>query len=377
MKYTIFFLLLSSFSFANNPELIIRADKYTPHVLPTWSKMPSTSPACNNHGISTKYLSFFGDERLHPAMMHLQQGKPSFSKPFANDISVSELFLTPNNTSIFALNYRGGTEGIYELDNNSELKQLILPKDFNNTLAMSRPSLVEGKVLFRSLNKDGLHTIYHGKNILLDEVKDIAYLYLPTSKDNQIVLKIGLGSPGEVNQNNKDKIVSIKNEISTTIAEDKDLNPQSAFLRFDNSPIPDGDGGAVFIAEHEIHGRSLWRNKGNTNTLIVSEKSFNIKLEYFSPDINNHGDIVFRAIQNGLRHVFAWNSQTQEVSPLLSQGQVLPSNEDDIQVINREKWPAFSGKPCITNNREAFIHTVLQSSKTLENKGSGIFKVKL
>ncbi|MGH1468632.1 MAG: hypothetical protein ACRBBP_07110, partial [Bdellovibrionales bacterium] len=206
MKYTIFFLLLSSFSFAKNPELIIRADKHSPHILPDWSKMPSTSPACNNQGISTKYLSLFGDERLHPAMMHIQNETPSFSKPFENDISISELFLTSNQTSIFARNYRGGTEGIYELNKDGALIQLTSPKDFSNTRAMSRPSMVDGKVLFRSLNKDGLHTIYHGKDILLDESGKIAYLYLPTSKSNQIVLKVGLGLPGEVDHCNKDKI---------------------------------------------------------------------------------------------------------------------------------------------------------------------------
>lgn len=314
---------------------------------------------------------------MHPAMMHIQEKNPSFSKPFANDISISGLFLTNKNTSVFALNYRGGTEGVYELNNEGALEQLVSPKEFNDTLAMSRPSIVDGKVLFRSLNKNGLHTIYHGKEPLLSEERNIAYLYLPTSKNNQIVSKIGLGVPGEVSRSNKDKIVSIKGGVVATLVEDKELNLKSSFLGFDNSPIPDGNGGAAFIAEHEIHGRSLWHHDGSTATLITSEKDLNIKIEYFSPDINLHGDIIFRAIQNNFRHVFLWNSKTKKIYPLLSQGQGLKLNEDNIQIINRDKWPAFSGKPCITNNREAFIHAVLESSKMNENKGSAIVKIAL
>ncbi|MGH1469185.1 MAG: hypothetical protein ACRBBP_09940, partial [Bdellovibrionales bacterium] len=172
-------------------------------------------------------------------------------------------------------------------------------------------------------------------------------------------------------------IVSVTNGVIKIFAEDKELNPKSSFLGFDNSPIPDGVGGAAFIAEHEKHGRSLWQHKDGKNTLITSEKEMGIKLEYFSPDINSSGDIIFRAIKDDFRHIFLWNSQTKKVSTLLSQGQKILSNEDNIQIINREKWPAFSGKPCITNNREAYIHTVLESSKTFENKGSGIFKIAL
>lgn len=41
MKYTIFFLPWSSFSLAETPHLVVRADKHNPHVLPDWSKMPT------------------------------------------------------------------------------------------------------------------------------------------------------------------------------------------------------------------------------------------------------------------------------------------------------------------------------------------------
>jgi len=293
MKITLILLsvLYSSLSLAQ--ELVIRADINKPKSLPTWSKMPSVSPACNDGGVAAKYLSFFGNENLHPALVQKSFGKNIFSDHFSSDLSISDLHFTKDEKVIFALNFRGGTEGVYSFDKDKKTRQLVDPKDFPNTSAMSRPSLVGSEVLFRSLNKNGLHTVYLGSKKILNEEKEIAYLYLPTVKKDQIVLKIGYGVPGEVSQQNQDKIVSIQNTIRTVVAVDKDFDSKSKFLSFDNSPIPDGEGGVAFVADHETHGRSLWLYKNQKMSLVFSGKNSLYELEYFSPDLNSSGSVVF------------------------------------------------------------------------------------
>jgi|GEM_PF-2672240 len=377
MKHLILFavLVFSLSSFASEPQLIVRADKHQPKGLPAWSKMPSMSPSCSNSGVAVKYLSLFGDEKLHPAVSFFQEKTISQTEPLESDISISELFITADQSIVFSQNFRGGTLGIFELSSDSRLKQKVKPSDFPNVDAMSRPSLLEGNILYRALNKDGLHTIYHGKKKILEESGDIAYLYLPTVKNNQITLKIGLGVPGEVSRKNKDKIVNIVDGKEVVVATDQDLDPTSEFLGFDNSPIPDGDGGVAFIAEHKIHGRSLWLYKNKLNKLIYASSPEKGRLEFFSPAVNPSGSLVFRVSKNKRISVLAWHKQG--LKTLMKQGQTVLTNEESIRVMNRDQWPAFSGKPCISNSGEAYIHAVLEGETNLENKGSGIFKIRL
>ena len=373
--FTVLFISISSFGY--EPELIVRADKSNPKALPVWSKMPSMSPSCSNTGLAVKYLSLFGDEKLYPAVSMFSKNNESHSKPFESDLSVSDLFITNNQSLIFALNYMGGTKGVFELDSKGTLTQKTNASDFPRVQAMSRPSLLDGKVLYRALNEDGLHTIFHGKEKILDEAGDVAYLYLPTVKNNQVALKVGLGLPGEVSQTNKDKILSITNGKVETISVDADLDSNSSFLGFDNSPIPDGDGGVAFIAEHKVHGRSLWHYKNKKMNMIFSSSKEEGTLEYFSPAVNTSGSIVFRIITNKRISVMAWDSKSQKLVRLMEQGQTVLTNEENTRVIDRPRWPAFSGKPCIADNGHVYINAVLENSINFENKGSGIFKIDL
>jgi hypothetical protein len=370
-------LLFCFTSFGSEPELIVRADKYQPKGLPVWSKMPSMSPSCNDNGVAVKYLSLFGDEKLHPAVSFFQRNKVLQSDPLESDLSVSDPFITDDQSIVFALNYRGGTKGVFQLGSDDKIKQITTPADFPNVRAMSRPSLLDGKVLYRALTKDGLHTVYHGSDKLFEESGEIAYLYLPTVKKNQFVLKVGLGVPGEVSQENKDKIISINSGKRVTVAVDQDFDPSSDFLGFDNSPVPDGEGGVAFIADHKTHGRSLWLYKDNKLKMIFESSDEKGNLEYFSPSVNASGSLVFRVIKNKRISVLGWNHQTQSVEILMEQGQKVFTNEASIRVIDRERWPAFSGKPCIANSGEVYIHAVLEGSENFENKGSGIFKLQL
>jgi hypothetical protein len=111
--------------------------------------------------------------------------------------------------------------------------------------------------------------------------------------------------------------------------------------------------------------------------MIFSEMESPYKLEYFSPDINKNGDVVFRVINNKRRAVLAWNSKTKRTEVIMEQGQSVDSNEKSLRIIDRERWPAFSGKPCINDSREVFVHGVLENEEDFENKGSGLFKIKL
>jgi len=375
MKFFLFFYINVFLSPALAQELVIRADISQPLNLPVWSKMPSTSPACNNEGVTTKYVSFFDEEVLHPAVVQKNSKGLSASEYFDHDLSISEVHFTSSQESVFALNFLGGTKGVLSLSSQGKVRQLVRSQDFPMTENMSRPSIVNGEVLFRSLNKDGLHTIFLGSKILMDEQNGVAYLYLPTAKSNQIVLKVGYGAPGEVSPQNPDKIISIQNSKHTVVAVDRDFDPTSEFIGFDNSPVPDGNGGVAFVADHVEKGRSLWLYKNGRMTNIFSEKESEGELEYFSPDVNSKGDVVFRTIQKKRRSIVHWSGDKKVLTEMMTQGQSVQANEANLRVMDRERWPAFAGKPCINERGEVYIHAVLENSLNNENKGSGIFRL--
>ncbi len=361
-------IVLSPFSFSQ--ELIVRADKHSPKQLPLWSKMPSATPKCSNGGfIATEFSALFGEENLKPALFTTST---LISEPFKSDISVSDLFIDDDGSVVFSKNFRGGTEGVFKFNSLGVLENVVSPHSFPDVIAMSRPSVVLGKVLFRALHKNGLHSIYWGEEKLFEETNNTAYLYLPTVKKNQIALKIGFGKPGDVDAKNQDKIVSVFGGELKIVAVDQDTDSDSEFLSFDNSPVPDGEGGVSFIAEHQEFGRSLWLYKNKEFHLMFSSKTE--KLEYFSPSVNKHGDVVFRTISSGKRKIQLLNSETKGLTTLMVQGDPVKGNEKNLRVIDRRNWPAFSGSPCITDDKSVYVHAVLESSVNYSNKGSGIFK---
>jgi len=100
-----------------------------------------------------------------------------------------------------------------------------------------------------------------------------------------------------------------------------------------------------------------------------------IALEYFRPSVGGE-KIVFRILQNNQRRgLYTW-SKEKGIKLTLSQGSNLVTNEGLLRVIDREKWPAFSGAPCVSSTGNLYINVVLEDLKGEENKGSGVFKFK-
>jgi hypothetical protein len=149
----------------------------------------------------------------------------------------------------------------------------------------------------------------------------------------------------------------------------------------DVSPQPTGQGEAVTIAEHKTFGRGLWwLTPHQKPQLLVREgsSSFVAKLEYFAPQANDQGHVVFRAIgQDGKRRVLALHKdQPQKLKTVLEQGQTVKSNTGPLRVIDRKDWPAFSGRPCLSIGGHVFVHAVLETTDGSRNAGSGVFWIR-
>lgn len=364
-----------------NFSLLIRADQFNPYFLPDYTLMPNMSAACfRKTQFAVRYWKV-GDEETKIFVKFYNGNNFVTSSGFDQGYVVSDLSINERGV-LFPVNDRLSTLGVFLISKEGVQKKIVNPNDFLNLKAISRPAFMKNEVLFRGVHGDGLRKLYIGQRALLkEESSNMAYIFLPSVRNDEMVVKINYGTPGEVKRSNPDEILLYQNNKFQSVAKDVDFDKDSKFLSFDNSPIPDGHGGVVFIAETEKDGRSIWYFKktssGHDLNMIYSPKkepSFG-ELEYFRPAVGN-GKIVFRLIYNGKRRVASWDSENG-LKIIISQGDSVITNEELLSVINKEKWPAFSGAPCVSSTGSTYIHAVLESIEDNENKGSGVFEYKL
>ncbi len=378
------FLLSSVFSTESEPgnyELLVRADQFRAYKIPSLTKMPNMTPSCYKEGMfSFRYWHVQGEIKR---VVSLFNGVDFVSsKDFDSDFVVGDTFLSDSG-AVFAVNERFFSIGAFLLKPSGEQEKIVDPNDYVDLRSVSRPALYKGLPFFRGLHKNGLRSLYLGKEKLVSEEaasSKIAYIFLPTVKEEEFAVRFNYGDPGQVNAKNPDEIFLYTNDEFKSVVKDNDLDKDSDFLDFDSSPVPDGRGGVLFIGKTKNEGRSLWHFIFDVETqtrrrkLIYSEDMGLGSLEYFKPAIGVD-KIVFRLIKNNKRSLIEYSRESKDFKVLVSQGDALKTNEENTRVIDRDKWPAFSGSPCVSNDGEVFFHAVLEESNTLENKGSGIFKI--
>jgi len=370
-------LLILSFAAHAEWDMVLRADQYEPYRLPVLSLMPNMDVACSDSGVGVRYW-VKTDDGVVSHIGHLQGNQFSSSRAFPESMVLSQPQLTTSGL-LFSANTQHKTHGLYTLES-GETRALTVSDELMQSRSLTAPKPYKGGVLVRRLRHDGIYELYLDEEKLVGEDSHgLSHIFLPQARNDSAVFKLSTGEPDEVPANGSAYLAMLTWDHARVImVNDRKRRPLSPFIRFDNSPQPLGDSGLVFIAEHATHGRSLWVKKELDFVLLAKESEGPVtEIEFFAPAANPRGDILFRGKnEKGQRAVFYVNfrqSSPQAPVSILSEGESLITNEGVSRVIDREGWPAFSGRPCVTDQGQAVLHVVLESLNGQVNHGSGIF----
>lgn len=148
---------------------------------------------------------------------------------------------------------------------------------------------------------------------------------------------------------------------NTLIAVDRDTNITSPYTGFDASrPAITDDGRVAFIATLFAGGRGVFLSDGTTTTTIATTTSGQgvSDIEFFPPDVNNQGQVVFRAKDaNGLRAVWVGDGVT--LRRVIGEHDIVPSDNGPARIDQNDSSPTFGGAPTINDDGDVVFHCTL------------------
>ncbi len=195
----------------------------------------------------------------------------------------------------------------------------------------------------------------------LDPKSEYSYLFTPTvTLDGRVAMKVRRGAPGELGDAQPDELrIFDLNGASVVVAQDRDADPQSPFIRFDNAMSVTPGGAVGFTAELD-NGRAICLVQNGQTVVMALEGDSGIKsIESFAPAFSNAGTTFFRAVSNqGVRSLYV--ATMTAVTPLLSVGQSIETD------LGKDTIAGFSGSPVCNGAGDIAVGVSLASgSKAL------------
>ncbi len=218
----------------------------------------------------------------------------------------------------------------------------------------------------------------HVADATLDLDSPYSYLFTPSFNDaRQIAGKVRLGPAGQVGEERPDQVrVFAADGSSTLIAEDRDSNPASPWVRFDNSVWLTPSGRVAFVAEDQAGDRTVVLSDGVTTVVVASEADAEVgDVESFGVAANDAGLVAFRAFDGaGLRAIFVGDGTTLvraigEHDPVLTD--LGPGRVDQ-----HDSSPVFGGSPALDAAGNLACNAALTPADDNQVEwGSGLLRV--
>ncbi len=396
------FIILAIFSYDSRaalpeyeaPQILARANIDDGYNLPPLSFLSNTNPVINNHGdVTFRVMALEGenDQAIWVKSFEEDLGKIIYVAPdqrFITDPSIND-----SGKIAFNLHDEGVTEGLFILDAKTQKVDQVLNPDNQPIQYYTYPQIKNnGHIFFRATDDANDRSFYEfsrGKlNKILEEGIDTqgiksSYLFKPSVNNSGLIaFKSRIGEKGQWDENNPDQILVIapstdaKNPGSKlmTIAKDRDSDPKSPYLRFGNSVSISKQGSIAFIAFVADLKKSIVISKDNILTTIASEGQNDIlEIELFTPNINNHGNVVFRAIDSsGKRGIFVAN--TTGVKRIISEGDEIMTDLGPGRILSNPNFPGFGGEVDMNDQDEIVFYCAVVDAENKE-LGSAVYKI--
>ncbi|UOF00003.1 hypothetical protein [Bdellovibrio reynosensis] len=389
-------LFLSQFSQAgtlpdySQPELLARAHYKSTYQLPPSSFLNNTSPVINNKGeVAFKVMAVNGttDQALWLKTQHDSAGKIIY-------VAASDKFVTdPGINDLGQVTYSpfndGFSDGLFVFDSRTAKSEMKVSGPDNKISYFGfAQTFTDGTAVFRGLTSEGDRGFYEMTSSLSNFAMEgktsfgvaASYLFSPAMNEaKQWAFKVRHGGNGEWGDDRPDRIylltpVANGHDVQI-IAEDNKANAASPFSGFGNSLGLAKNGLVVFVGHDHQGKKSLIVYESGQLTTVVSEGKGGIsELELFAPKINSYGVIAFRAKnEKGLRGIYI--ASKQGVKRLIGEGDSIPSDLGDANIISDRNFPGFAGNLDLNESNELVFACVLIDSAGKKIWGDAVYKL--
>jgi hypothetical protein len=216
----------------------------------------------------------------------------------------------------------------------------------------------------------------HATEASIDVGSPYSFLFTPSFNGaREIAGKVRLGGAGQVGNERPDQIrVFDSAGASVLIAEDRDSNPASPYLGFDNSVSLTDSGWVAFTASLDGGARGVFFSDGTTTRSIATTALPEVsEIEFFAPAANEAGVVAFRAKDgSGLRAV--WVGDGTDLEVVVREHDLIETDLGTARIDQNDSSPVFGGGPSINPRGDvAFAATLTPPGNDQIEWGTGVF----
>lgn len=399
MKRSLSFIIVSLFlgvrvqasvSEYNKPTMLARANITDGFNLPSMSFLNNTSPIINNRGDVTFKVMSTGEDSAQGVWYKSgkeENGKIIYSAPDMR--FVTDPNLNDQGKIAFNLYDEGITDGVFTLNGDTAaVEQTIIPENDDIAFYTYPQILTDGRIYFRGTDQENARTFYQYdgklKKVIAEGVSAFgqksSYLFKPSMNDNGAMsFKRRIGEKGEWDEFKGDEILLLKpngsNYESVVVAKDKDSDPQSVFKGFANSTSLSKNGMVAFVAYLDDESKALILYKDGVSKNLVTEKVDQIsEIEMFSPKVNEHGTVLFRAKDMlGARGIYL--ADNSGVKRIIGEGDEVETDLGPAKILSNPNYPGFGGEVDMNDHGEIVFYCLIVGAKDNKEWGSAVFKI--
>lgn len=374
------------------PLLLARANIEDGYNLPPMSYLSNPSPVINTRGdVAIKIMGFDGQTNhglwLKPE--DEKNGKIVYTAPESRFMTDPSL----NNSGqvVFNLYEEGITDGLLLLDTQTgNVEQVLNPDDKDIAYYTYSQLLDDGKIFFRGTNGNNERTFFSYidkqlKPIITEGMvaygQKSSYLFRPVlNPKGEMVFKRRIGEKGQWDESNPDEILLLKPNLdqsfdSVVIARDRDADPASFYLGFNNTATVSKNGLVAFTAVLENSQRALVLYRDGILKNLAVEKADDIsEIEMFTPKVNDRGLVAFRARDlDGKRGIYI--ATNDGIKKLISEGDEVKTDLGMARILSNPNYPGFSGEIDMNENGDIVFSCLLVSSADNNEWGTALFKI--
>jgi len=303
----------------------------------------------------------------------VHRGTESQSVP--NDVSLNE-------AGDIAFTFGGGSfdNSLYRYDGaTGTVSQVgtspVLPSSYNNPAIDEAGGITFGGSFGSGRAwagvEDGTGT-YYVQDSTIDPESPFGYLYTPRGNDaGQIGGKVGL--VGDIANSVEIRLCEADGS-SELLAASTAADETSAYSKFDISVGVSDNGLVAAIATRAADNtKVLLRLDGTTATEVaVAGEDGIVSFDFFAPDVNDAGQVVFRAVDATGQAVYVADGES--LTRVAGKGDEVQTDNGLAQLGQHDSSPVFGGAPRINSHGDvSFTAGVHPAGDPLTEWGSGVF----
>jgi len=365
--------------YSNSLELQMRSNIVDGFNLPPNSSFNSKSPAIADNGMVAVSLGIVGGD---VDTVGLWLGGLGAGAPVWTDGSgafISDCSLNDDGLAVFPMSF-ASPDGLYFYDDSDGSSGLLTTKPLGSSAWTGAEVNAAGQTAFRAsftgqhawVSYDGeSNPPIHALEVGLEPTSPYWYLYTPSFNGQRLIAgKASLAANHDADQ----IIVCDALGDCTVLAEDADADPSSPFSSFQNSVSLTDSGLVAFNAGLVAGGSGVFLTDGSTVTTIATTASPEISsIDYFAPSANDHGQVVFRAVDGaGLMAVFVGDGQG--LVKVATEHDLVPTDLGQGRIDQHDGSVVFGGAPDINDSGDVAFHATLTPADNNQIEwGTGLF----